>query len=317
MIKIAIVGASGLVGQNIIKILKEEGIIQNAKLTLFVSDKSHGKVLMVDGKEFRLCSLTEKALNQNFDIVFFSAGDNVSLEWAKKFAAKGSFVIDNSNAFRRQEEVPLVVPEINFSEVLKKTRIISNPNCSTIQLAVVIDKLLEVSNIDKVVVSTYQSVSGAGREALQELLFPNVKSTAPKIKDNVVAAIGDVLDSGFTVEEDKIMFELNKILSTNLSVCATAVRVPIPYCHSESVYVKFGSSIDIDQIKRKLDCDYIKVEDGLSFPTEIADTNITHVCRIRRFSKNEILLFVVADNLRRGAAYNAVMIAKYIIQNFI
>ena len=168
-LRIGIVGATGLVGQTILKVLDEEDLFNGFDITLFVSSRSAGKEYLFNGRRFRFIELNEKALKQNFDIMFFSAGSEVSKVWVEKFANLGTYVIDNTNAFRMREDVPLVVPEINLNRINLNSKIISNPNCSTIELAVVIDKLRNLSKIKKVVVSTYQAVSGAGRRALTDL----------------------------------------------------------------------------------------------------------------------------------------------------
>lgn len=315
-VKIAIVGGSGLVGEKIIRILFEERV-NVSEIRLFVSKKSAGKSIILGGKEFRFELLTEKAAEQKFDIVFFSAGDEISKIWAEKFAKHGAYVIDNSNAFRREQNIPLVVPEINGDRILKTTKIIANPNCSTIQLAMVLKSLSKLSQIEKVVVSTYQSVSGAGKEALLDLYNHTNNEIPEMICGNVIEKIGRIEENGFCTEENKIMFEINKILESDYSVCASTVRVPIPFCHTESVYVKFRGNVSVLDAENSLKADKIIIDDILSLPADIADTNLVHVCRIRQFSKDELALFVVADNLRRGAAYNAVLIAKIIINKFL
>ena len=314
MINIAIVGATGLVGEAIIKILEEEGFRDKINLSLYVSERNHGKMFLINGKEYRLSKLTNNALEQNYDYVFFSAGNDVSKEWAEKFADRGSFVIDNSNAFRKNKNVPLVVPEINSNTISSQSKIISNPNCSTIQLAVVVSKLLNVSDINKVIVSSYQSVSGAGRLALSDLKNGTKNYFSEGINNNLVAQIGGIEGNGFCTEENKIMFELNKILGKKLNVLATTVRVPISNCHGESVYIKFKNKVNLNSIKKELNCSHITLfENGLAFPTKIAGTNQTAVCRMRLVNEKELLLYIVADNLRRGAAYNAVEIFKILL----
>ncbi len=316
MIKIAIVGATGLVGETIIKVLKEEDLKNKVSLSLFASEKSHGKEMVVYGNDYRVTKLSDEVIKQNFDIVFFSAGDDVSRAWAKKFAANGSYVIDNTNAFRREKQIPLVVPEINGNLLTQNTKLISNPNCSTIQLAIVLDKIIKVSEISLVVVSTYQSVSGAGRNALSDLKYGTKKCFSVGIRDNFISQIGSIQENGFCTEENKMMFELNKILNKKFRVLATTVRVPISNCHGESVYVKLKSKISLSELKEKLDCDYIHVcsNTELAFPTKIAGTNQTHICRLRLINNKELMFFVVADNLRRGAAYNAVEIFKTLLK---
>lgn len=315
-LKIAIVGATGLVGETILKVLNEEGLFDISDISLFVSSRSAGKEYMFKGRRFRLIQLDEKALNKKFDIVFFSAGTDVSREWVQKFADKGAYVIDNTNAFRREKNIPLVVPEINKELVNRETKIISNPNCSTIELAVVLDKIRLLAKIEKVVVSTYQSVSGAGRRALSDLKNNAKNVFKYGINDNIIANIGEIQENGYSTEENKIMFELSKILNEEIDISATAVRVPIEICHGESVYVKFKTDVNLIDVFKVLECDYIKVlEDDLFYVSDVKGTNLTYVFRIRQKTNRELEFFVLADNLRRGAAYNAVKIAKTLVKN--
>ena len=315
MLKVAIVGASGLVGQEIVRCLAEEGLIENLNLKLYVSEKSAGQKIWICKNEYVFEKLTEQALTEKFDVVFFSAGDEVSKNWAQKFVHSGSFVIDNTNAFRRDENVPLVVPEIN-AEVIKNSKLIANPNCSTIQMVVVLDRLKALSKIKKVVVSTYQSVSGAGKGAIFDLQNKTKNVITEGITDNVVAKIGSIDDKGYSSEENKIMFETNKILNDNIKVIATAVRVPVPYCHSESVYVEFENDIYLNDAEKLLNVPHIRFSKSEIFlPSTGAKTNMTFVCRMRKFETNSLTFFVIADNLRRGAAYNAVKIFDYLLKH--
>ncbi len=308
--KIAIVGATGLVGQTLLEVLYEEGFFEKYEIILYVSKKSAGKEFLFLGRRFRLIELDETALKQNFQLVFFSAGSEVSLKFAKKFAEAGSIVIDNTNAFRRETEIPLVVPEINLQKITSKTKLISNPNCSTIQLAVVMHKLLMLSEIEKIVVSTYQSVSGAGRKALFDL-EKNAKNVFKYgINNEIIAKIGEMLENGYSLEEDKLMFELSKILGREIDVSATAVRVPTTVGHGESVYVKFKNEVNIIDALACLDDEYLVVRDDVVYLNEVRGNNLTYVSRLRQHKKDELEFFVLADNLRRGAAYNAAKIAK-------
>lgn len=314
-LKLAVVGASGLVGQTILSVLGEEELLNKVSLSLFVSDKSAGRVVQLGGEEFRLVELSPAVAEQQFDIAIFSAGDEVSKMYAPLFASFGTFVIDNTNAFRRRSDVPLVVPEINGEKIFCGSKIISNPNCSTIQLVVTLDALRELAAIKKVVVSTYQSVSGAGKDALDDLENGTCNIISEGINQNVVAHIGEFAPHENCVEEDKIIFETNKILNDKIEVCATAVRIPIAYCHSESVYVEFESEVNAwDAEKLIASKDYLALSEGAVFlPKECKGSNKTFVCRMRNCGKNALAFFVVADNLRRGAAYNAVLIAKALI----
>lgn len=312
--KLAIVGATGLVGQKVIKVLWEEGLLEQLELVLIASEKNAGRRYFFKGQEYNIVSLSDKCLNFGLDVVIFSAGEDVSKKWAEKFVKAGAVVIDNTNAFRKQSDVPLVVPEINSDEISIESKIISNPNCSTIQLAVVLDKLKNLSKINKVVVSTYQSVSGAGKLALIDYQNNSKFYFLKGINGNIIPQIGELSENGFSLEENKIIFELNKILKTNINIIATAVRVPVPYCHGESVYVEFEKDVCVDDAVKELSSEYIKVvSDDICFPIDCTDTNDTYVCRVRQYSKRELVFFVVADNLRRGAAFNAVKIAEMVL----
>ena len=316
--KLAIVGATGLVGNTILKIIDEENLLKYFDITLYVSARSAGKVMMYKDRVYRFVELNENALKLSFDFVLFSAGASVSKAFAEKFASNGAFVIDNTSAFRKMENIPLVVPEINANILNKNTKLISNPNCSTIELALVIDRLKILGNIQKVVVSTYQSVSGAGRRALLDLKNNTKNVFKNGINNNLIAQIGEIEDNRFSVEENKIMFEMSKILGKKLDVSASAIRVPTDICHGESVYVKFENDVNLIDVFAALDCDYIKFNTDFIFELiDAKESNLTYVCRIRQKNKNELEFFVIADNLRRGAAYNAVKIAKYIIDNII
>lgn len=312
--KIAIVGATGLVGETILKILYDENLFWSNEIILFVSKRSAGKEMLFHGRRFRFIELSEKNAFEHFDFVFFSAGSEVSLKYVEIFAKNGAFVIDNSNAFRRNEKIPLVIPEINMNLVNKNSKIIANPNCSTIQLALVVDKLRLLGDIEKIVVSTYQSVSGAGRKALSDLKNNAKNVFKYGINDEIIAKIGEIQENLYSLEEDKIIFELNKILNSNIDISATAVRVPISICHGESVYVKFKNDISLIDVYSALDCDGFKIFiDGIAYVSQVCNSNDVYVFRIRQRGKNELEFFILADNLRRGAAFNAVMILKNLI----
>ena len=315
-IKLAIVGATGLVGKTVIDVLKEEGLICDIELVLFASKNSSGKRMVVCGKEYKIFELDEKFEDMGIDYAIFSAGGSVSKQWVERFIKSGICVIDNTSVFRMSRNVPLVVPEINKNVIKFSDKLIANPNCSTIQLVVVLDKLRRLSQIEQVVISTYQSVSGAGRRALYDLDNATKHFFKEGIKNNIIASIGDINNHGFCAEESKLMTELGKILNDKtIKVCATAVRVPVGYCHGESVYIKFKNNINLTQVFKALKCEYIEVlRHGIYFPVNVKGSNKTYVCRVRKVSKNELLLFVIADNLRRGAAYNAVEILKYLIR---
>lgn len=315
MKRLGIIGATGLVGSATLNCLLEERLLDNFELYMFVSDKSAGKVLVFGEKHYPLIRLDDDFVNYHLDYAIFLTSEDVSLVWARKFADVGIKVIDNSCAFRLSEGVPLVVPEINIDIIKASDKIIANPNCSTIQLVVVLDGLLKLSKIKRVVVSSYQSVSGAGREALQDLKNQTKNYFEHGIDDNIIPQIGGLEANGNSKEENKIINETKKILGTKMDVFATAVRVPISYCHGESVLVEFENKVNLAEVKSALTCDYIKFSEDLFYPTECVNSNDTFVCRLRKMGKNVIQMFIVADNLRRGAAYNAVKILEYISKN--
>lgn len=312
MKKLAIVGATGLVGQSVLEVLKEEGLINNFEIYLICSSESAGKVLVYDDRHYILNKLDDEILKKRFDYSIFVSSEEVSRKWVNAFSKQG-IVIDNSSVFRLCKNVPLVVPEINFGIIKPRDRIIANPNCSTIQLVIVLDRLKELGVFDTVVVSSYQSVSGAGRDALNDLVNDSRNIFECEIKNNIIPKIGGLAENLNCSEENKIIKETKKILDQDFNICATTVRIPIPFCHGESVYVKFKNKVDLKEIKKVLDCNYIKIRDDIFYPENCVGTNYTYVCRLRQHSENEILFFVIADNLRRGASYNAVEILKRLL----
>ena len=313
MKKLAIVGASGLVGQTVLKVLKEEGLFDKFEIFMLSSSKSAGKVLIFDDRHFRLIELNDEVLKYKFDYAIFVMSEDVSRVWVEKFANNGTVVIDNSSAFRMVKNIPLVVPEINFNIIKKSDKIIANPNCSTIQLVLVLDRLRQLSKLKTVIVSSYQSVSGAGKDALFDLNNKTNNFFEMGIDDNFIARIGSFSENGFCSEENKIMLESQKILDEEFNIVATTVRVPISFCHGESVYVKFSKKVDLEDVKKVLKSNRIKFSDDMFYPNVCAGTNETYVFRLRKCSDNEIAFFVIADNLRRGAAFNAVEILKNLI----
>lgn len=315
MKRLAVVGVTGLVGQSVLEVLKEENLSCEFELVMFGSEKSVGKTIEYDGKIYEIKNLDNLKPGDVFDYAIFLTGEDVSKIWVKKFAENGTIVIDNSSAFRLAENVPLVVPEINFNIIKNSDKIISNPNCSTIQLVVVLERFLKLSKLETVVVSSYQSVSGAGKEALNDLRNNTNYVFECGIVDNFIARIGKISDNMNCSEENKIILETQKILKEKINIIATTVRVPISFCHGESVYVKFLESIDFEKLKQCLNCDYIEFDDDLFFPKNCVGSNKTFVCRLRKISEKEIAFFVIADNLRRGASYNAVQILKKLIRS--
>lgn len=315
MKRLAIVGVTGLVGQSVLEVLKEECLANEFELFMFGSEKSDGKSIEYNGKIYLLNKLDEKVMDQFFDYAIFLTSEDVSDFWVKKFAEKGTIVIDNSSAFRLDEKIPLIVPEINFNILKNGDKIIANPNCSTIQLVVVLDRLKKLAKFDTIVVSSYQSVSGAGKLALSDLKNNTREFFENGIGDNFIACIGKISDNLNCSEENKIILETQKILREKINIIATTVRVPISFCHGESVYIRFSSDIEFEKVKQVLKCDYIEFSEGLFYPKNCVGSNKTFVCRLRKISENEIVFFVIADNLRRGASYNAVQILKKLHKN--
>ena len=310
--KIAVVGASGLVGRKILCSLKDQG----NEIYAYASKKSAGKI--IEGIKVQKLSIFKI---KKCDFAIFSAGSEISKKFAPLFARKGAYVIDNSNAFRREENVPLIVPEVNFEQFNKSTRIIANPNCSTIQIALALYYINKIYKIKRVVISTYQSASGAGQKGIEDLENKTSKKFDHPLYDNLLAKIDKALENGYTLEEDKMIFELKKILSLpELLVTATAVRVPIHYCHGASVNVEFFDKISLEKIRETLGKSKgIVLLDDLQKniypePRTAKNTDSVYVGRLRRdFSlENGINFFVVADNLRKGASTNAIQIMNKI-----
>ena len=324
-LRVAIVGATGLVGRTFIKVLEEKKLPIES-YTLFASKKTAGTKLSLLGKEYEVQELTENSFDSGFDYALFSAGGEVSKKYAPIAASKGCIVIDNSSYFRMDKDVPLVVPEVNFEDVYNNEGIIANPNCSTIQAMLPLKALDNKYKIKRIVYSTYQAVSGAGKDALDDL--KNEDGTKPLKKfpypifDNCIPHIDSFLDNGYTKEEMKMINETRKILHRpDLKITATTVRVPVSNSHSESINVEFENDFDLsDLIKTLKDFPNIIVVDDPSnnkYPMPILATGHDEVFvgRIRRDDsvKSGVNLWVVADNIRKGAASNAVQILEKLI----
>lgn len=322
--KIAIVGATGMVGRKMIEVLEEFNMTKDNDFYLYASKKSAGTKLFVGDKSVKVMELTEQNIKP-VDIALFSAGSSVSQKFAKKFAKKGAYVIDNSSAFRRIKSVPLVVPEINANSITTKTKIIANPNCSTIQLVLPLFALDKACPIKRVVVSTYQAVSGAGINGVLDLQNGTTNKFIYPIKDNLIPQIDVFKTNLYTMEEDKVIFETQKILNKKIAITATAVRVPVKNAHSESVNVEFKKRISLEKVKSCLKTTKgITVYDDVQkekYPMPIIadNTDEIYVGRIRKDNsqKNTYNMFIVADNIRKGAATNAVQIAKYIFKEIL
>lgn len=323
--KIAIVGATGLVGRKMIKIL-EERKFPISKLIAVASEKSIGAVVKFEESEIEVVS-PEVAVMEKPDIALFSAGSEVSKIWTPKFADAGTTIIDNSSAWRMDPTIPLVVPEINGPILKKEHKIIANPNCSTIQMVMVLAPLHRRYGIKRIVVSTYQSVSGSGIKGIQQLMNERKGEKGPMVYPfpidlNTLAHAGDFEDNGYTTEEIKLVNETQKILNDKIPVSATAVRVPVTGGHSESVNVELLQSFSIDEAVFLIsDMPGIVVQDNpgnnlYPMPIFAEGKDEVFVGRIRRDPtvKNGLNLWIVADNLRKGAATNAIQIAEYLIK---
>lgn len=325
--KIAVVGATGMVGKVMLEVLAERNFPVTELLPV-ASEKSIGKTVEFRGKSYAVIGL-EEAVKQQPDIALFSAGGETSLKWAPKFAEKGSVVIDNSSAWRMHPEIKLIVPEINGNILTKEDKIIANPNCSTSQLVMVLQPLHDAYTIRRVVVSTYQSITGTGVKAVQQLENEMTGQSGEMayhypIFQNAIPHCDVFLENGYTREEMKLTHETKKILGDdNVLVTATAVRIPVVGGHSESVNISFEKDFDITDIKRMLNkTPGIALKDNPdtnSYPMPIyaQGKDDVFVGRIRRdeTAKNSLNLWIVADNLRKGAATNTVQIAEYLIQH--
>ncbi|MFM1807770.1 MAG: hypothetical protein RLZZ242_495 [Bacteroidota bacterium] len=323
--KIAVVGATGLVGQVMLEVLNARGF-KFDELLVVASERSVGKTLYFQSKPYTVISL-EEAVSQAPDIALFSAGGETSLEWAPKFAAVGCRVIDNSSAWRMNPEHKLVVPEINAHELTKDDYIIANPNCSTIQMVLALAPLHRAYGIDRIVVSTYQSVSGTGVKAVKQLEneekgIEGERAYAHPIYRNALPHCDVFLADGFTKEEQKLMQEPKKILGDpSLKITATAVRIPTAGGHSESINVSFKRDFELNEVRQLLEqSEGVVVQDDVSqniypMPHTAHQKDEVFVGRLRRdpSQANTLNLWVVADNLRKGAATNAVQIAEYLV----
>ncbi|MEI7472181.1 MAG: aspartate-semialdehyde dehydrogenase [Chitinophagaceae bacterium] len=325
--KIAVVGATGLVGSKMLQVLAERNF-PVTELIPVASEKSIGKEVEFKGKQYKVVGY-ETAIAANPAIAIFSAGGGTSLELAPKFAAAGITVIDNSSAWRMDPTKKLVVPEVNAGVLTREDKIIANPNCSTIQLVVVLKPLHERYKIKRVVVSTYQSVTGTGVKAVTQLMnerkgLPTEMAYKYPIDLNAIPQIDVFLDNGYTKEEMKMTNETVKIIGdSNIKVTATTVRIPVMGGHSESVNIEFENDFNLDELKTLLsNAPGIVVQDDPAnalypMPLTAHEKDDTFVGRIRRdeTQANTLNCWIVSDNLRKGAATNAVQIAEYLLQN--
>ena len=328
------VGATGLVGSKMLQVLDEQQIHID-ELSVAASERSVGKEIVFQGKTYKVVSVDE-AIEKCPDIAIFSAGATASRQYAPRFAEKDTFVIDNSSAWRMEKDVPLVVPEINADTITSETHIIANPNCSTIQMVMALAPIHKTFGIKRLVIATYQSVSGSGVKGINQLNYEETNNSLGQthgsaltrayphqIYRNVLPHGGDFCDNGYTTEEEKLVNETRKILRDNtIAITATVCRVPVTGGHSEAVNVETLRPFDIEEVKKMLEnTPGVIVQDDSThnlYPMAITsyDRDEVFVGRIRRdYSvENGLNMWVVSDNIRKGAATNAVQIAQYLIR---
>ncbi|MFC6097720.1 aspartate-semialdehyde dehydrogenase [Flavobacterium qiangtangense] len=325
--KVAVVGATGMVGEVMLQVLAERNF-PVTELIPVASEKSVGKEIEFKGKTYKVVGL-ETAVAMKPEIALFSAGGETSLAWAPKFAEAGTTVIDNSSAWRMHTDKKLIVPEINASELTKDDKIIANPNCSTIQMVLALAPLHKKYNIKRIIVSTYQSITGTGVKAVEQLENEYVGAKGEmaykyQIHRNAIPQCDLFEDNGYTKEEMKLVRETQKILSDKtIAVTATAVRVPIVGGHSEAVNVEFSNDFEVSDIRRILhETPGVVVQDNTDtytypMPLFAQGKDDVFVGRIRRDESqpNTLNMWIVADNLRKGAATNTVQIAEYLVAN--
>ncbi|MCX6310136.1 MAG: aspartate-semialdehyde dehydrogenase [Bacteroidetes bacterium] len=325
--KVAVVGATGLVGTKMLQILEERNF-PVAELIPVASEKSAGKEIVFKGKNYKVVT-AQTAIDMKPAVALFSAGGGTSLEWAPKFAAAGITVIDNSSAWRMDPTKKLIVPEINADALTAEDKIIANPNCSTIQLVVALNPLHKKYKIKRIVVSTYQSVTGTGKKAVDQLMnerngIKGEMAYAYQIDMNAIPHIDVFLENGYTKEEMKMVNETKKIMRDDtIQLTATTVRIPVMGGHSESVNVEFENEFDLTELRKILEnAEGVTVIDdvkNLQYPMPLIhahEKDDVFVGRIRRdeTQAKTLNMWVVSDNLRKGAATNAIQIAEYLVK---
>ena len=325
--KVAVVGATGMVGEVMLKVLAERNF-PITELIPVASEKSIGKEIEYNGKKYKVVGM-QTAVDMKADIALFSAGGQTSLDWAPKFAAAGTTVIDNSSAWRMDPTKKLVVPEINASQLTKEDKIIANPNCSTIQMVLVLAPLHKKYNIKRVIVSTYQSITGTGVKAVKQLENEYVGIQGEMaykypIHRNAIPQCDVFEENGYTKEEMKLVRETQKIIGdASIAVTATAVRVPLVGGHSEAVNIEFSNDFDVNEVRSILhNTPGVVVQDNTDtytypMPMYAQGKDEVFVGRIRRDESqpNTLNMWIVADNLRKGAATNTIQIAEYLVAN--
>ena len=327
--KIALIGVTGMVGNVMLKVLHEREL-PISELIPVASDKSLGKFIKYKNKEIKIVSL-EESVKLKPNIALFSAGASISKEWAPKFKNIGTTVIDNSSAWRMNKKIKLIIPEINGNILSSKDKIIANPNCSTIQMLVALNPIHKLFKINRIVVSTYQSITGTGVKAVKQLEneFNNLDGEMAypyQIHKNAIPHCDDFIENGYTKEEMKLVNETHKILNDySIRISSTAVRIPVVGGHSESINISLENKTTVFEIKKVLkNSPGIVVQDDVSknlypMPINSEGSDNVYVGRIRRdlFEENTFNLWVVSDNLRKGAATNTIQIAEYLINNFL
>jgi len=325
--KVAVVGATGMVGEVMLKVLAERNF-PVTELIPVASEKSIGKEIEYKGKKYKVVGM-QTAVDMKADIALFSAGGQTSLDWSPKFAAAGTTVIDNSSAWRMDPTKKLVVPEINADQLTKEDKIIANPNCSTIQMVLVLAPLHKKYNIKRVIVSTYQSITGTGVKAVKQLEneYAGIKGEMAykyPIHRNAIPQCDVFEENGYTKEEMKLVRETQKIIGDKtIAVTATAVRVPLVGGHSEAVNVEFSNDFDVNEVRSILhNTPGVVVQDNTDtytypMPMYAQGKDEVFVGRIRRDESqpNTLNMWIVADNLRKGAATNTIQIAEYLVAN--
>ena len=329
---VAIVGASGAVGQEFLRVLREQDFPVD-ELRLFGSKRSAGQTREFRGREYVIEELTHDSDFSGVDIAFTSAGAGVSREFADVITRHGTVMIDNSSAFRMEPDVPLVVPEVNAADALVRPRnIIGNPNCTTIQMVVALNAIEKLSHIRRVHVATYQAASGAGASAMEELKVqtaqlsrgeePTVEKFAYQLAFNVIPHVDVFTDNDYTKEEMKMYNETRKIMHSDIRVSATCVRVPVMRAHSEAIWVETERPVSLAEAREAFESApgivYVDEKDGKKFypmPLDIADKDPVYVGRLRKDLADDcgLAFWVVADQIKKGAALNAVQIAQYLL----
>lgn len=330
---IAIVGVSGAVGQEFLKVLSQRQTLKIDRLELFASVRSAGQVVAFRGKEYTIKELKHNDDFKDIDVAFVSAGASISLEYAETITKYGAVMIDNSSAFRGNADVPLVVPEVNAKDALLRPKgIIANPNCTTIQMVVVLNAIEQLSHIKRVHVATYQAASGAGAKGMAELdrqvseiargEEPSVDKFAYQLAYNLIPQIDQFADDDYTKEELKMYHETRKIMHSDIAVSATCVRVPVTRAHSEALWIETEEALELESVRDALrNAPGIVLQDVPSeqtypMPLFIAEKDPVYVGRLRRDLANPkgISLWCVADQIKKGAALNAVQIAESLVQ---